>query len=127
MLKYTLTRVVEVSDWDDFVEQNYGRTYALQQQDGCKQRGTVTLTVPCPDAEDYENESIPIEVNGDEMGVKFDVWKNCDPASVGEGLEDWQAEIFWQRNYYPMLEMVANDLHAQGKLEAGEYLINIDW
>ena len=126
-LKYTLTRVVEVSDWDAFVEHHYGRKYALQQQDGCWQRGTRTLIVPSPDAEDDEAESIPIEVNGDEMGVKFEVWKNCDVKAASGELETYEIDLFWHRNFYPMLEMVGNDLHAQGKLEAGEYLINIDW
>jgi hypothetical protein len=35
--------------------------------------------------------------------------------------------MFWDRNFYPNVQMVANDLHKKGLLEAGEYSIRIDW
>ena len=35
--------------------------------------------------------------------------------------------MFWERNFYPHVEMVMNDLHAKGLVEAGEYVIDIDW
>lgn len=35
--------------------------------------------------------------------------------------------MWWVRNFYPDVNMVANDLYEKGLLEAGEYLINIDW
>jgi len=35
--------------------------------------------------------------------------------------------MWWERNFYPDVEMIANDLHKRGILEAGEYVIDIDW
>jgi hypothetical protein len=47
----------------------------------------------------------------------------------GESEEDemkWKQDIshinmFWERNFYPNVQMVANDLHKKGLIEAGEY------
>ena len=41
--------------------------------------------------------------------------------------DSWLIDLWWKRNFYPDIEMVANDLHAKGLLEAGEYAIDIDW
>jgi hypothetical protein len=126
-LKYRTERVVSVQDWDDFVIENYGRPYSFQQQDGCKQRGVCRLEVPS-NAEDYANDSVPEVINGEEMGVSFEAWKKRDPkAPVGDRKDDWAINLFWDRNFYPDIQVVANDLHAQGKLEAGSYTIIIDW
>ena len=38
--------VIEVQEWDALVEKTYGRKYKLQQQDGCRSRGTLEITVP---------------------------------------------------------------------------------
>jgi hypothetical protein len=35
--------------------------------------------------------------------------------------------MWWDRNFYPNLQMVANDLHEKGLLAAGDYIISIDW
>jgi hypothetical protein len=40
MLKYTLKRIIEDRDWDDLVSKTYGRIYCLQQQEGCRDRGS---------------------------------------------------------------------------------------
>ena len=54
MLKVKNVQMIDVSDWDNLVEKTYGRIYNFQQQDGCKERGTFSLTVPSH-AYDYEN------------------------------------------------------------------------
>ena len=41
--------------------------------------------------------------------------------------DQWAIDLWWERNFYPNIQMVANDLHSKGLLEAGEYTINIDW
>lgn len=124
--------VIDVGDWDDLVVETYKRPYRFQQQDGCKDRQRVRLTVP-EDAWDYDNESIPEVVNGDEMGVSFKAWLERDPQLLlNETRADWDngkhsLSLFWERNFYPDVQMVANDLHAKGLLVAGEYVIDIDW
>lgn len=119
--------VIEVQEWDALVEKTYGRPYKLQQQDGCRGRGTEKITVPA-EASDYERESVPEKVNHDEMGVSFAAWLARDPKSpMADGRADYSLELWWDRNFYPELQMVANDLHAKGLLEAGSHTILIDW
>jgi len=132
MLKYKVQKVVNVSDWDKFVEGVYGRRYSFQQQDGCKDRGIVRFSVPLKyynESEDEEmNDSIPEVINGNEMGVKFAVWLARDPKQPIPGQrDDWQLGLFWDRNFYPNFNTVVNDLYKRGLLEDGEYLIDIDW
>lgn len=131
-LKYSTVKMIECSDWDAFVTEAYGRPYDIQQQDGCRNRGIVDLTVPDPYADiDDEDmaDSIPEVVNGPEMGVKFSSWLARDPLQPLSGRpEDATGlSLWWERNFYPTLGKVANDLHSRGLLEAGEYVINIDW
>ena len=72
-------------------------------------------------------DSIPEEVNGEEMEVKFDVWLNRNPEQPISGqMFDWQLDMFWERNFYPDLNTVANDLYKRGLIEAGQYLIHVD-
>lgn len=118
MLKFTERKVVEVYDWDKLVEKTYGKPYNFQQQEDCQARGTRELTVP-DDSEDFENDTLPYKINGDEMGVSFKAWL--------ETPVDKYEHLFWIRNFYPDLQTIANDLHARGLIEAGEYSIDIDW
>ena len=91
---------------------------------------TVYLTIP-DQAYDYQNDSIPEVVNGDKIGVSFKAWLERDPKQCLNTDDQWDREhglaIFWERNFYPELQTVANDLYNKGLLEAGEYGINIDW
>ena len=125
------TIVIEDSEWDELVTKTYGRPYVFQQQDGCKERGTFHITIPCKYAESeesYMNDEIPEEINGEEMGVKFEKWLERDPKQPLEGKEDgYGIDLFWERNFYPNVHTVANDLHEKGLIEAGDYVIEIDW
>lgn len=129
-MKTKTLNVIDLSDWDDLVEKTYGRPYSLQQQDGCKDRGMEYITVP-GDEEDYYSDTDTIEekVNGSEMGVSFKAWLERDPSLKIKGEEDnkYGTRMWWERNFYPSIKMVANDLHKRGLLEAGEYGIDIDW
>lgn len=128
-MKIKNTKTITVQDWNDCVVETYGRPYNFQQQDGCQQRGVYHLTVP-DYAEDFEKDCIPEEVNGDEMGVSFKAWLERDPKKPLKSEDEQESyclEMFWERNFYPAIEMVANDLHKRGILEAGEYTIEIDW
>lgn len=132
MSLFTTEKVISVQDLDNLVEKTYGRPYSFQQQDGCKERQRVKITVPADDY-DFENESVPEVVNGNEMGVSFKVWLERDPTQLLNELRpDWDSgkgslSLWWTRNFYPTLESVINDLHDKGLIEAGDYTIDIDW
>ena len=128
-MKTKTVKTIEVQEWDAVVEKTYGRPYNFQQQDGGKQRGSFTFSVPA-ESEDYLNAVIPATLDTDEMGVSFGVWLTRDPKqklTPKDQKEDWCTQLWWKRNFYPDVQMVANDLHAKGLLEAGDYLIDIDW
>lgn len=122
-------QVIDVGDWDALVVETYKRPYSFQQQDGCKERQRVRITVP-DRAWDYENEAIPEVVNGSEMGVSFSAWLARDPEQKLSGKDDQASyclALWWERNFYPEFQMIANDLHEKGLLPAGNYTIDIDW
>jgi len=144
-------KIIECFDWDKLVSETYGIPYCLQQQDGCQGRGNVTLTIPDTDNDSEMHDKIPEVINNEyEMGVKFDVWLERDPKAPlnptnkefkachyywGKTEKDkikWKQDeshisMFYERNFYPDLQTVANDLHKKGLIEAGEYSIEIDW
>jgi len=127
MLKFTTKQMITVQDWDELVGKTYGRPYSFQQQDGCKERGTHDITVP-DKGYDSKNETIPEEINGDKMGVSFAAWLARDPKEWNGDSEDKMfIDMFWERNFYPDVQMIANDLHAKGLIPTGEYVIEIDW
>lgn len=126
-MKTRTETVIDVSEWDALVMKTYGRPYSFQQQDGCKERGVFRFTVPA-EADDYERESVPEKVNHEEKGVSFAAWLARDPkAPMADGRTDYSLALWWERNFYPEMQMIANDLHAKGLLKAGEYTIDIDW
>ncbi len=124
-LKYSKVNLICLQDWDELVSETYGKPYSFQQQDGCQSRGGFPITIPS-DADDFENDSIPEEVNGEEMGVSFKAWIERDPE-INVFDKDYKNELFWERNFYPDIQTVANDLFEKGLIEAGDYVIDIDW
>jgi arginyl-tRNA synthetase len=134
MLKTKTVKLVSVHDWDEFVVEVYGKPYMFQQQDGCKERGIERITAPCKNYEDFENTEIPFVVNGEEMGVSFETWLNTSPEDTLKQFKDeyegnaaFYNDLFWERNFYPDVDMIVNDLYSKGLLEADEYTIVIDW
>lgn len=126
-LKYKNTRLIESSDWDQLVSETYGRIYCFQQQDGCKDRGIFNITIPEKLDDDQMPDTIPEVVNGNKMGVKFSAWLARNPKEPIKQFNDHQLDLFWRRNFYPNVQMIANDLHEKGIIEAGGYTIIIDW
>lgn len=125
MLNIQTKQVIEVRDWNRFVARTYGRPYNFQQQDGCKPRGSFRFRVPDM-AEDYEDDNLPTTINDENMGVSFKAWLARDPK-LCKGFARMYLDMFWERNFYPDVQMIANDLHNRGLLPAGEYTIEIDW
>ena len=127
MIRTLTEKVIDVQDQDDLVIETYGRPYAFQQQDGCKERQLVPITVP-DECDDFENDTVPEIVNGDEMGVSFKAWLARDPKTPLPDRDDtFGLTLWWERNFYPDVQMIANDLYEKGLIEAGDYMINIDW
>jgi hypothetical protein len=151
MIKVKKVKMIEVSDWDELVSNTYGKPYNFQQQNGCQSRGIVKITIPDITYEEEMNDKIPEVINDEhKMGVKFDVWLSRDPNEPlnpskeelkncnyywGESEDDeiiWKQDknhiiCFFERNFYPDLQTVANDLYKRGLIDSGEYSINIDW
>lgn len=127
MINIQTKQVISVQDWDDLVEKTYGKPYSFQQQDGCKERGNFSITIP-EDTDDFADDTIPEEINGSEMGVSFKSWLARDPKEWnGDPKDKSYLGMFWKRNFYPDVQMIANDLHAKGLIPAGTYVIEIDW
>jgi hypothetical protein len=108
-------KVIDVADWDDLVQKTYGRYYKFQQQDGCKERQRVRITVPDEEEYDYQNDTVPEIVNHPEQGVSFKAWLARDPKQKLDSKDEYDREhglrLWWDRNFYPAVEMVANDLY----------------
>ena len=133
-MKIRTEKVIDVSEWDALVEKTYERPYSFQQQDGCKDRGSFHFSVPSEEAFDYENDTVPEIVNHAEMGVSFSAWLKRNPKAplkdevyAEDRTDSFGIELWWHRNFYPSFDVVANDLHAKGLIEAGDYTIDIDW
>ena len=117
---------ITVQDFDELVRSTYGRPYSFQQQDDCKSRGLVAISVPA-DPKDYDNDSVPEIVNHEDMGVSFSAWLARNPEQSLPGKDKSSTELWWNRNFYPNVSMIINDLHSKGLLPAGDYFIDIDW
>lgn len=137
MIKITQRNQIECSDWDALVVETYGKPYCFQQQNGCRQRGIFSITIP----DEYGNEAdeeasywIPkledIMIDDVRDAVKLGAWLSVNPNDYKAKLNQyahWNVNIFWHRNYYPDIHTIANDLYSKGLIEAGEYDIKIDW
>jgi hypothetical protein len=126
MFKTNTRQTVELKDWNSLVETTYGRPYNFQQQ-GYKSRGIYVLRVPIDSykPEDFERTNI---LSCQESGVSFEAWLSRDPKEPFPFQKyDFETRIFWERNFYPSIEMVAMDLYARRQIEPGVYTIIIDW
>ena len=131
MIKFDVKKIIGVKDFDNLVQETYGRPYSFQQQDGCKERGMYSITVPYDDPYDYENDTLPEVVNHEEMGVSFKAWLERDQKQHLNTDDEWSRKyglsMWYERNFYPSEEMIVNDLYEKGLLDAGQYEIEVDW
>lgn len=121
--------MMSVQELDALVTKTYGKIYSFQQQDGCKSRGVEHFTIPTTE-EDYENDTVPEIVNHEEMGVSFKAWLERDVkkplSSHKKGDYDGRV-LWWDRNFYPHISMILNDLYKKGLIPKGSLSIEIDW
>lgn len=126
-LKTRTETVINCSDWDDLVKEVYGKPYCFQQQDGCKDRGNFYFSAPEKNPNDYKRSSVSYR-NESQMGVSFAAWLARDPKETIPNQEyDFQLDLFWERQFYPHISMIINDLYRIGVIEAGDYVIDVDW
>lgn len=134
-MKIRKVNMISVQDWDNLVQSVYGRPYSLQQQDGCKSRGIEEVTVPISiDPIANEDDGWTEDKEDVNYGINFPTavslprWLERDPSKPLKNQEyDWQLSLWWDRNFYPRLDDIAQDLYNKGHLEAGDYTIAIDW
>jgi len=128
-MKLKTKKTIEGREWDKVVAKTYNRPYNLQQQNSCMSRGNYSISVPSESPHDFDGrKSVPEIVNGEKTGVSFKAWLDRDPKQkLINQKHDYELELWWDRTFYPDVEMIANDLHALGLLDAGEYDIEIDW
>lgn len=129
-LKVSNRKLIELHDWDKLVEETYGKIYSFQQQEGCQDRGIVDIEVSKDEVEDTYPDKIPIIINGDEMGVSFKTWLNTTKENIEDklkGFDKQTSSLIWERNFYPDIQVIANDMCRKGLIEEGAYSINIDW
>lgn len=122
--------LIEESDFSKFVQETYGRPYCFQQQDGCRSRGVFWITVPSKYAEQAEKEMNDCDFEDtvrDTSGVKFNIWLKQEVRPDIYEPEIWNERKKWHRNFYPNIDTLLNDMHSKGLIEAGSYVINIDW
>ena len=122
--------MIAVSDWDDLVKETYGKPYSFQQQDGCKDRGLEQISIPVECDDSDLPEIMEFEINGGECGVRFNTWLNTSVEKINEEHPETyngRNKLWWDRNFYPDVQMIANDLYKKGLIEAGHYTIEIDW
>jgi hypothetical protein len=129
-LRTNTVATISVQDWNAFVIEVYGRPYNFQQQDGCRMRGQFRLSVYNeydPDWDNgYDNDTIPEDVNTEEMCVSLKGWLARDPKQPLPNQEyDYWLSTWWERNFYPNIEILAQDLCHRGLLAPGKYLILI--
>jgi hypothetical protein len=134
IMQYTTVKLIDEIYWSNFVSDTYGKHYRFQQQEGCQNNGSYhLLEVPNYNTDEYIfHDKIHEIVNGSNMGVKFENWLERDPKQhLKNGKlvrdEQWAIDLWWERNFYPCVETVANDLHSRGVLDAGTYIITINW
>lgn len=131
VLRYETRKIIDVDELDRVVKEVYGKPYSFQQQGGCKERGNWSITVPEAWDEDYENDTVPEEVNHEDMGVSFKAWLARDPEQKLDTKDEWDRNsglrLWWTRNFYPEIQTLMNDLHKKGVVPKGNYTIDIDW
>lgn len=115
-------QIITAQDWDSLVFETYGKPYNFQQQDGCKPRGLYKVYAP----EDYEEDEIPVEINGEVMGASFKSWLDRSPEEKFFK-EDFYNTLFWNRNFYPDLGTLVEDLRNKGLCPKEDFRIEVDW
>lgn len=103
MLKYKTVKLVWESDLQDLIEQVYGKRtdWAAEQEMG--QNETRDFTVPSTD------------------------WLDEDGLTIEQWLRGESAELYGYTVREPDMQVILNDLHSIGQVEAGDYVVEVWW
>lgn len=123
MLKYRTEKVVDSFDLDRLVQDTYGKGFCYQQQDGCKSKGSEVWDIPTKFSGVHLDVK-PEDVKNTTYGTTFKTWLESD---LYEHFPNKEVGLKYERNFYPPLGDVLNDLHSKGLIEEGRYRIVIDW
>lgn len=56
------------------------------------------------------------------MWVVFEKWLERDPKQSVLWRNDYVIDLWWERNFYPDVYTLANDLHKRGLIDDGDTL-----
>lgn len=121
--------IISDQEFDELVEKTYGKPYAFQRQDGCRDQNTYYFTVP-DYFEDFADDEIPESLNSRICKVTFSAWLDRDPRQILALEKDTSVEDirrWWEEYFYPDPQMIFNDLCARNILPSGEYGIDVYW
>lgn len=107
-------------EFSDLVRKIYGRPYQFQQQGDMMGQDTIYRF------------SVPATPLGDHwQAVPFQQWLDADPPTPatdgGFDRDRFSEELRWDREFYPEVEDVINDLHRRGLIDEGEYAMHVWW
>lgn len=121
--------MIDEAEFSELVTRTYQRPYRLQQQLGCMPSGTLIefATPTTADATFYG------DVESCQPAVTFNEWLMANPQAPAPGDDEYTStkyanlhrELYWERDFYPPLKDVVNDLHTRGLLPAADYIIYI--
>jgi hypothetical protein len=114
-------KLIDETEFSQLVREAYGRPYRLQQQDHCMGQNEIELiTIP--------DEGIDID-----DPQRFEEWRDAEaPESrgvdqFGDMRWDWEVELHWEREFYPPLQELVNDMYERSLLPQGDYAIRAYW
>ncbi|MFD3594317.1 hypothetical protein ACFWU5_16460 [Nocardia sp. NPDC058640] len=124
LLAGRVVTLIRETVFSKLVAETYGRPYRFQQQDDCQHgQNTVHLfDVPHPEGGWESVEEFRACFADGTPTVQE--WAN---TPIGEYEHPWQAELHWEREFYPPFEAVIDDLYARGLIAVGSYGLHIWW
>lgn len=124
MIKTLDLKIIDASDWSQLVKETYNLPYNLRWQDDGIEGGIIILKVP---TKGYDYDSTPENIDFNEgRGISFKSWLTHNPKEWEPDFSEIPfLERFGKYNFYPHLEILANDLYQKGLLPAGDYGINV--
>lgn len=116
------------TDLNKLVTETFKKPYNFQQQDNCRAKQTISITVPIKSPTDFSNKKIPYDLNSEKKGIAFENWLKNSPKKTKPKFDySWENSLFWLRNFYPHLDMVLNNLHEKKLIDSGTYNLIITW
>ena len=114
-LSHYQATVLHESEFSNLVRQTFERPYSLQQQgDMHSQESFIRFDVPA----ELEWEHEP----------SLETWLATTPPDPEDhSMAAFTNRLRWDREFYPDLQDIANELHARGQLDAGTYVLHVWW